>query len=97
MNSIYDLVGLLLLGAGITLGLTASKRRFDRTNAFGVERFPSFGAKLRSRSGDYVLKGGAIGSLAIGTLLLASNHVDTWGWIVMAPVSLFMLYLLIGN
>ena len=97
MNLIYDFVGLLLLGAGITLGITASKRRFDRTNRFGIERFPTFGAKLRSRSGDYLLKGGAIGSLAIGTLVLASDHIDSWGWIVMTPVCLFMLYLLIGT
>jgi len=97
MNSIYDLMGLLLLGAGIALGLTASKRRFARTNRFGIERFSSFAAKLRSRSGDYLLKGGAIGSLAIGTLVLASDHIDSWGWIVMTPVCLFMLYLLIGT
>jgi len=35
--------------------------------------------------------------LAAGTLLLASAHFDTWGWIVMAPVCLSMLYLLVGN
>ena len=97
MNSIYDLVGLLLLGAGTACGLTASKRRFDRTNPFGVERFPTFGGKLRTRSADYLLKGGAIGSLAIGVLLLSSNHIDTWGRIVMAPVCLFMIYLLVGT
>ena len=32
----------------------------------------------------------------VGTILLAVNHLDTWGWLVMAPASLFMLYLLIG-
>ena len=97
MNSIYDLIGLLLLGAAFVLALIAKRRRFDRTNAFGIERFPSFGAKLRGQSGDYPLKGGAIGSLAVGALLLSSNHIDTWGWIVMAPVCLFLLYLLIGT
>ncbi len=35
--------------------------------------------------------------LAGGTVLLASGHFDTWGWVVMAPVALFMLFLLLGN
>jgi hypothetical protein len=97
MNWMSDAFGALLLVAGLAIGLAAKKRRFDRTNAFGMERFPTFGAKLRIRSGDYVLKGAAIASLSIGTLLLSANHIDTWGWIVMAPVCLFILYLLLGN
>jgi len=97
MNSILDLVALLLLGAGIAIGLAAKRRRFDRTNAFGIKRFPTFGAKLQSRSGDYLLIGGATALVAGGMLLPASNHLDTWGWIVMAPACLFLLYLLIGT
>jgi len=31
-----------------------------------------------------------------GTITLAWNHMDSWGWIVMAPVALLMLYLLLG-
>jgi len=34
--------------------------------------------------------------LSAGTIALASNHMDAWGWIIMAPVVLFMLYLLLG-
>ena len=74
-----DLIGLLLLVAGAALALHARKREFDRTNAFGIERFPAFGARLRSKSGDYVLLGGAIASLGTGAIVLASNHIDTWG------------------
>jgi hypothetical protein len=96
MDWIIDTFAMLLLGVGTMLGLAGGKRRFDRTNAFGIERFPTFGAKLRSRSG-YVLIGGAMALLAGGALLLAFNHIDTWGWIVVAPVGLFMLYLLIGT
>jgi len=95
--ALTDVIGLVLLAAGIASGLTAKTRRFDRTNQFGIERFPSFGAKLRSRSGDYLLGGIAICSMAIGTVLLASNHIDSWGWIVMGPICLLMLYLLVGT
>ena len=34
--------------------------------------------------------------LAAGTITLASTHMDSWGWVIMAPVVLFMLYLLLG-
>ena len=91
-----DLVGVLLLVAGAALLFKSKQRRFKRTNEFGVERFPNFLEKLRGRSSDYVLVGGSIASLAIGTIMLASNHVDSWGWVVMAPVCVFMLYLLLG-
>lgn len=30
------------------------------------------------------------------TIGLASNHVDSWGWIVMGPVVVVMVYLLLG-
>jgi hypothetical protein len=84
-----------------SIGLSASghQRRFRRSNwppagsrqmPLASKRFPSFGAKLRTKSGDYLLKGGSIGSLAIGTVLLSSNHIDSWGWIVMAPVCVFI-------
>jgi hypothetical protein len=33
---------------------------------------------------------------AAGTITLASGHMDSWGWIVMAPVGLLLLYLLLG-
>jgi hypothetical protein len=35
--------------------------------------------------------------LTAGTIALANNHIDSWGWIVMLPVSVVMLYLLLGT
>ena len=35
--------------------------------------------------------------IAAGTIALASDHIDTSGWIVMAPVVVVMLYLLLGT
>ena len=90
-----DLFGLALLIAGGVLGVWAKKRKFERTNQFGVERFPSFWGKVRARLKDIFLIVSSIALLSSGALLLASNHVDTWGWIVIAPFSLFALYLLL--
>jgi hypothetical protein len=97
MTWMDDSLGLLLLAAGTTFALKAKKRRFDRTNEFGIERFPTFWGKFRNRSVDLALKASAIGCLAIGAVALSSGHLDTWGWMVMAPVCLFMLYLLLGT
>jgi hypothetical protein len=33
--------------------------------------------------------------MAAGTITLASNHMEGWGWVITAPVALFMLYLLV--
>ncbi len=92
-----DFFGLALLIAGGVLGVWAKKRKFDRTNQFGVERFSSFWGKVRVNIKDLLLIGSSIVLLSSGAILLASNHLDTWGWVVMAPVYLFMLYLFLGS
>ncbi len=97
MDWAVDLIGLLLLIAGGALGIKARKRKFDRTNPFGVERFPSYLTKMASKTKDQVLTGGAIMLLASGTLLLSYNHMSTWGWLVWLPIGLFMLFVLIGT
>ena len=97
MDWTSDVVGLMLLLAGVWFGILMKQRRFKRTNEFGVERFPSFWAKLRQRSRDYILVGGCLFAFAVGVILLSSNHLEGGGWVVMLPVSLLMLYLLLGN
>ncbi|TSA14683.1 MAG: hypothetical protein D4R79_02970 [Comamonadaceae bacterium] len=97
MDWTADFIGLLLLLAGGVLGMKARKRKFDRTNPYGVECFPSYMTKVASKTKDHVLNGGAIMLLCSGTLLLSYNHMATWGWIVWLPIGLFMLFVLIGN
>ena len=97
MDLTSDIAGLLLLAAGAWFGILVKRRRFKRTNEFGVERFPSFWAKLRQRSRYYILVGGCLLMVAVGVILLSSNHLEGGGWVVMLPVSLFMLYLLLGT
>ena len=97
MDWTADLVGLLLLLAGGVLSMKARTRKFDRTNAYGVERFPSYMTKVASKTKDHVLNGGVIMLSGSGTLLLSYNHMATWGWIVWLPIGLFMLFVLIGT
>ena len=97
MGCFADLIGLLLLLAGGVFGLKSKRRRFDRTNRFGVERFPDFLHKVVNKTVDRVLNGGAILLLTSGSLLLAYDHVTSWGWILWLPVGLFVLYVFIGT
>ena len=41
-----EYIGMLLLALGVALTLARRKRRFDRTNPFGVEQFSSYWGKL---------------------------------------------------
>ena len=97
MNWGVDLMGVALVAIGAALGLKKRKRKFDRTNEFGVERFRSYGGKSRSRFKDGVLGFASISLFAAGVLLLAFEHQDSWGWIVVLPVCVFMLFVLIGT
>ena len=97
MDVATDLLSLLLFATGTATLVMSKKRRHERTNKSGVERFPSFWARLRGRSMDHLLAGLSVIFLAVGTLTLAWNHFDSWGWVVVAPVCVLLLYLLLGT
>jgi Ca2+/Na+ antiporter len=85
----------MLLGAA-GLHVMWKRRAFQRTNESGVERFASYSAQVGAKSIDRLLKFGSLLLLAAGVLMLSYLHVDTWGWVVIAPVLAFALYLFIG-
>lgn len=91
-----EYIGAVLLVIGAILGFKRRKRRFDRTNEFGVERFQSYGGKLRARFKDGLLGFTSICLLFSGVLILAIQYQDSWGWIVLLPVCAIMLFVLIG-
>jgi hypothetical protein len=43
---------------------------------------------------DWALKFGSLLLLLAGVLVLSYLHVDTWGWLVIAPALAFVLFLL---
>lgn len=91
----YVHVGTILLGIGAWLIYWKRKRRFDRTNEFGVQRFPNYWHKLLSLGKDGLISTSAFILLSAGTILIAFQYQDTWGGVVLLPVYLFMLYLLL--
>ena len=91
-----EYVGSILFVVGVLLVLARRKRKFDRTNEFGVERFATFGAKMGAKIKDGLLGGSSILFLSSGLLILAFRYVDSWGWIVVLPVCVLMLFLLLG-
>lgn len=85
------------IGIGIFLAFQSQRRRFDRTNQFGVERFHGYWHKVRARASDHALRGASFLCLAVGTALLTWVHLETWGWIAIVPLSAIALYALVGS
>ncbi|MEO6064330.1 MAG: hypothetical protein ABIP49_00925, partial [Lysobacterales bacterium] len=92
-----DVVGLFLAALGVALALWFKRRRFNRTNAYGVQSFPSFTAKVRAQTADRLMRAASIGCTALAVLMLAVGHVETWGWIIVTPLAGYALFVLLGS
>ena len=92
-----EYAGILLLALGAALTLARRKRRFDRTNQFGVEQFSSYWVKLGVNIKDGALRYISLILLTAGIVILGFRFEDSWGWIVTLPVYAFMLFLLFGS
>jgi len=73
------------------------KRKFERINQYGHAEFPNYWAQVRARSYDGLLLLLSLGLVGAGVLVLAYQHQDTWGWFVIMPVMLWVLFLMIGT
>ena len=62
--------GALCVGLGLWGLIWANKRRFERTNAYGVEQFASHGSALRSNVAEGLAKAVGGGLLILGLLSL---------------------------
>ncbi len=81
--------------AGFCCGFWMKKRKFDRTNESGVERFPSYSGRLVAKSGDAILGLLSISLIVFGVLAIAgSGDATSWGWIVLLPFSVALIYAL---
>jgi hypothetical protein len=89
-------LGAVLFPIGGLLYFWQVKRVFDRTNQFGVEQFSVFWGKLVAKAKDKPIFGIAITLLFGGLLAVAFAYEATWGWIVLLPVYLFILFLVVG-
>lgn len=92
-----EYIGAQLLALGMALTLARRKRRFDRTNQYGIEQFPSYWAKLSTNIKGRLLRFISLLLLSAGVLILGFRFEDSLGWIVTLPVYAFMLFLLFGS
>ena len=90
-------LGLFLLALGATSALWRKKRIFDRTNLCGIQRFPSYWAKIGIKAKDGILGFASFVFLTAGILILANRYEDSWGWIILMPLYLYMLFIVIGS
>lgn len=88
-----EYVGAFLLVLGVLLILWRKNRIFDRTNQYGVEQFSSFWRKLGTKMKDGLLGGASIVFLSSGLLILAFRYQDSWGWVILLPLSAFLLFM----
>lgn len=91
-----EYVGVFLLAVGGLLAYWKRKRKFDRTDQYGIERFPSYGKKARVRATEGLLGFASLVLLTAGVLIVGLRFEDSWGWVVALPVYLLALYALIG-
>ena len=95
MNMDFQLgLGIALLAIGFGLGLWRKRRKFYRTNAAGVEQFKSYSGKLKGTLLDGMLHVLSLFLLIMGAVTLGFHFQDSWGWIVLLPFYLWMLFLL---
>ena len=92
-----DALGALLLGLGVFFGLRFKKRRFDRTNHSGIEVFRSYWSMIGAKFKDASLCLLSLLFTLTGVLLIAFNHFDSWGWVVVFPALIFGVFLPLGS
>ena len=92
-----EYTGALLLVLGVALALIRRKLQFDRTNQFGVERFPSYWAKVGANMGNGLLRYASVLLLLAGILILGFRFEDSWGWLVTLPFCALMIFLFFGS
>lgn len=84
MEYAEDIFGGITILAGLSLYLWRNKRIFIRTNAYGVEQFPSYSGKLTARLGDISLWLISVLSMTFGLAVIVQAHESTWGGVVYA-------------
>ncbi len=87
----------LFIFLGVALALMRRKLQFDRTNQFGVERFPSYWTKLGTSIREGLLRYASMLLLLAGILILGFRFNDSWGWLVTLPFCALMIFLFFGS
>ena len=88
-------IAFIFILPAIGLHLFRKRRVFQRTNSFDIERFENCSSQLGAQLIDRALRFGSLILSVSGVLMLSYVHLDSWGWIVIAPALAFVLFLFI--
>ena len=88
-----DLYVVGLTVVGIVLVFWKNKRRFDRLNQLGIERYPSFGQKIGAKFVDGVLYSFGFVFLVTAAIAFFIEHAQSIP-VLSASFALFIIYLI---
>jgi hypothetical protein len=86
-----QLTGWCLIAASVLISLWRRKKSFDNP------RYSTYWKYLTAKTMDGFCGFLSLSLLVGGVLLVATEHKDSWGGLVLLPVYGFMLFLLIGT
>jgi hypothetical protein len=66
---------------GLALIYASKRRRFKRTNQYGIEQFSSYSSKIANRIFDQAIIAIGIALLAFGAISLTLEYADDWFWL----------------
>ncbi len=93
-----DITSLAAAAIGILFIYKSRQRRFERTNQFGIEAFPSYFSKLKSRLWDETLFVLGMLTLCYGTLSLGFKYAeDMFSLLVLVLAGVVIEHILLNN
>jgi len=88
-----DTTAVVAMIVGVLLIFWRNKRKYDRTNEYGIDRLPTYVGALLAKTFDLLLlmTGGVL--LVSGATYVLSESANHW-WILLAfPVLIWLLFL----
>jgi predicted membrane channel-forming protein YqfA (hemolysin III family) len=67
----------------------SKKRKFERLNEFGEERFTSYWSKVKETLLDELLHFSGLGLIALSITTFAFTYAEDWAWLFMLMVGAF--------
>lgn len=87
-----DTFWVITLGAiGCIFYTLSKKRKFERLNEFGAERFPSYWSRVKETFIDEFLHFSGLCLIALSIVSLAFRYAEGWAWLVVLMVAAFAL------
>lgn len=87
-----DTFWVITLGAiGYVFYTLSKKRKFERLNEFGEERFPSYWNKVKETLFDELLHFSGLCLIALSIATLAFKYAEGWAWLVVLLLAAFAL------